>query len=95
MAAVLLVFLGYALGTLIPRWQTPGDTSPEAGFARDMSAHHAQAVELGMIAYQKGTDPEVRTLGRRHRHDPAGSDRHHADLAHRLGAAAHQHPAAR
>jgi uncharacterized protein (DUF305 family) len=62
-AAVLLVFVGYAAGTLIPRWQAPGDSSPEAGFARDMSAHHAQAVELGMIAYQKATDPDVRTLG--------------------------------
>jgi uncharacterized protein (DUF305 family) len=62
-AALLLVFVGYAAGTLIPRWQAPGDSSPEAGFARDMSAHHAQAVELGMIAYQKATDPDVRTLG--------------------------------
>jgi uncharacterized protein (DUF305 family) len=61
--AVLLVLLGYALGTLIPRWQMPGDSSPEAGFARDMMTHHAQAVELGMIAFQKATDPEVRNLG--------------------------------
>jgi uncharacterized protein (DUF305 family) len=62
-AALLLVFAGYAAGTLIPRWQMPGDSSPEAGFARDMSAHHAQAVALGMIAFQKATDPDVRTLG--------------------------------
>jgi uncharacterized protein (DUF305 family) len=62
-AALLLVFVGYAAGTLIPRWQTPGDSSPEAGFARDMSVHHAQAVEMGMIAFQKATDPDVRTLG--------------------------------
>ena len=25
---------------------TPSDTSPEAGFARDMSTHHAQAVAM-------------------------------------------------
>lgn len=62
-AALLLVFAGYAAGTLIPRWQMPGDSSPEAGFARDMSAHHAQAVALGMIAFQKATNPDVRTLG--------------------------------
>ncbi len=62
-AALLLVFAGYTAGTLVPQWRTPGDTSPEAGFARDMSDHHAQAVELGMIAYQRATDPEVRTLG--------------------------------
>jgi uncharacterized protein (DUF305 family) len=62
-AALLLVFVGYVAGTLVPRWQMPGDSSPEAGFARDMSAHHAQAVEMGMIAFQKATDPDVRTLG--------------------------------
>jgi uncharacterized protein (DUF305 family) len=62
-AALLLVVAGYTAGTLVPRWQTPGDASPEAGFARDMSDHHAQAVELGMIAFQRATDPDVRTLG--------------------------------
>jgi len=62
-AGVVLVLAGYLAGTLIPRLGTPGDTSAEAGFARDMSDHHAQAVELGMIAYQKATLPEVRTLG--------------------------------
>ncbi len=62
-AALLLILLGYTAGTVIPRWQTPGDNSPEAGFARDMSDHHAQAVELGMIAFQRATNPDVRTLG--------------------------------
>jgi uncharacterized protein (DUF305 family) len=42
---------------------TPGDDSPEAGFARDMSTHHAQAVEMSMIAAARATDPEVRQLG--------------------------------
>lgn len=62
-AGVLLVLVGYLAGTVIPRFSVPGDSSTEAGFARDMSDHHAQAVELGMIAYQKATLPEVRTLG--------------------------------
>jgi uncharacterized protein (DUF305 family) len=62
LAAVLLLAIGYGAG-LLTRAGTPGDDSPEAGFARDMSTHHAQAVEMGMIAYQNATLPDVRTLG--------------------------------
>jgi uncharacterized protein (DUF305 family) len=58
-----LLLIGYAAGLLTPRLTAPGNTSPEAGFARDMSEHHAQAVDMGMVAYQKATLPEVRTLG--------------------------------
>jgi uncharacterized protein (DUF305 family) len=62
-AVLLLVLVGYTANTIVARSSTPGDSSPEAGFARDMSNHHAQAVELGMIAFQKATLPEVRNLG--------------------------------
>jgi uncharacterized protein (DUF305 family) len=62
-AAVLLLLVGYAVGLLTARPGYPGEASPEAGFARDMSAHHAQAVEMGMIAFQKATLVDVRTLG--------------------------------
>ena len=41
---------------------TPGDDSPEAGFARDMATHHAQAVEMGFVIRDRSTDPELRTL---------------------------------
>jgi len=61
--AVVLLLIGYGAGLLIPRLTAPDDASPEAGFARDMSAHHSQAVEMGMIAFQKASRPEVRTLG--------------------------------
>jgi uncharacterized protein (DUF305 family) len=60
---VVGLLLGYAAGLLTPSLRDPGNTSPEAGFARDMKIHHAQAVEMGMIAYQGATDPDVRTLG--------------------------------
>ena len=62
-AAVTLLFIGYAVGWATPRLSTPGTDSIEAGFARDMAEHHAQAVEMGMIAYQKAATPEVRSLG--------------------------------
>ena len=66
---VLIVglLLGAAIGYLIPRTTaatTPGDSSPEAGFARDMSTHHAQAVEMGMIAFERGSHRDVRIMAR-------------------------------
>ncbi len=62
--AVVLVALGVGVGLVIPILNRPADDSPEAGFARDMSAHHAQAVEMGMIAYARASDERVRFLGR-------------------------------
>jgi len=31
-------------------------------FARDMAAHHAQAVEMALIAWQRASQPETRTM---------------------------------
>lgn len=63
LGVVLALALVYAAGLLTPSLRDPGNTSPEAGFARDMKIHHAQAVEMAMIAYQRASDPEVRNLG--------------------------------
>ena len=67
---VALVFMlvcgllaGVAVGVLATQPRTPGDDSPEAGFAREMMTHHGQAVSMGMIAYEHGTHPHVRALG--------------------------------
>jgi uncharacterized protein (DUF305 family) len=40
----------------------PGDDSPEAGFARDMATHHAQAVDMAFIVRDASSDPELRSL---------------------------------
>ena len=40
----------------------PSDSSPEAGFARDMMVHHAQAVEMAEIVRDKTGSEEIRTL---------------------------------
>src|SRR5690606_31701456 len=61
-ATVVGMLIGLAVGVLALRPSPPGDTSPEAGFARDMSLHHGQAVEMGMIAAAQATLPEVRAL---------------------------------
>jgi uncharacterized protein (DUF305 family) len=63
LAAVLLLVTGTAIGYLIPILSQPGEDSIDAGFARDMSVHHAQAVEMGMFAYRLGTTDDIRTLG--------------------------------
>lgn len=61
--AALALTVGVAVGLLVPVLSRPGDDSAEAGFLRDMSAHHAQAVDMGMIAYAKASTPDVRSLG--------------------------------
>jgi uncharacterized protein (DUF305 family) len=63
LGALVLLLIGYGAGLLTPRLTAPGDASPEAGFARDMTEHHNQAIEMGMIAFQKASRPEVRSLG--------------------------------
>jgi uncharacterized protein (DUF305 family) len=62
-AVVAALVIGAVSGVLLLRpEQTPGDTSPEAGFARDMSVHHTQAVSLAFMAYNATDDEEVRQL---------------------------------
>jgi uncharacterized protein (DUF305 family) len=63
LAAVVVLVLTYAAGVLSADLFAPGENSPEAGFARDMSLHHAQAVEMGMLAYQRATNADVRHEG--------------------------------
>jgi uncharacterized protein (DUF305 family) len=62
-AVVAALLAGFAVGLLALRPDpTPGDSSAEAGFARDMITHHDQAVAMGMIAYENATVPEVRQV---------------------------------
>lgn len=60
--AVLLLGVGYGAGLLTPRLRAPGDDSVEAGFARDMSVHHAQAVRMSILEYANGENDTVRRL---------------------------------
>ena len=54
-------FAGASLSLLIAP-ATPRENSPEAGFARDMMVHHAQAVEMAEIVRDKTESEEIRTL---------------------------------
>jgi uncharacterized protein (DUF305 family) len=40
----------------------PGDTSIDAGFARDMITHHEQAVQMAIIMENASADPQITTL---------------------------------
>lgn len=54
-----LVVLALILGHLLGRPSYPLDNSPDAGFLRDMSAHHIQAVDMSMVILDKTEDPEL------------------------------------
>ena len=67
-AAIVLVALGACLTTgvvllLVLRGTgAPADDSAEAGFARDMATHHAQAAEMGFIIRDASDDERLRAL---------------------------------
>lgn len=64
LAAVALTALLVAVVsvTLYLSGKPPADNSPEAGFARDMMVHHAQAVEMAGIVQDRTKSQEIRTL---------------------------------
>jgi uncharacterized protein (DUF305 family) len=62
-AGLVLLLVGIAAGWLIAsRRAAPGDDSAEAGFARDMATHHAQAADMSFTVLDKSADGALRTL---------------------------------
>jgi uncharacterized protein (DUF305 family) len=59
LALALCVAVGLFIGARIG---TPRDDSAEAGFARDMATHHAQAAEMSFVVRDKSSDQDLRTL---------------------------------
>ncbi|MEV0615818.1 DUF305 domain-containing protein [Nonomuraea sp. NPDC050404] len=57
-----VLVLAVAAFLLFGRDSAPSDTSAEAGFARDMTTHHAQAVDMAFIIRDKGPAREIRSL---------------------------------
>ena len=53
---------GLAVALGIGRTDLPAGDSVDAGFARDMSTHHLQAVEMANLALERSDDAEVRQL---------------------------------
>jgi len=63
-AVLALAALVGAAAALLIAWQSgaPRDDSAEAGFARDMATHHAQAVEMSFVIRDTSSDEAIRTL---------------------------------
>ena len=62
-AIVVTALLAFSFGRISTLGDpTPTDTSAEAGFARDMQAHHVQGVEMAMIVRDATDDADVRLL---------------------------------
>ncbi|GGK45887.1 DUF305 domain-containing protein [Planomonospora parontospora subsp. parontospora] len=62
-AAALACLVALAVAVLVlGRTGEPTDASAEAGFARDMASHHAQAVEMSFIARDGSSDDALRLL---------------------------------
>lgn len=62
-ALVVVAAIAFSIGRLSTLADaTPSNSSAEAGFARDMQAHHQQGVELAMIVRDATDDEDVRLL---------------------------------
>ncbi|GAA0793583.1 DUF305 domain-containing protein [Spirilliplanes yamanashiensis] len=60
--AALAVAVGLSIGLAMPVLTAPSDDSSDVGFARDMSTHHAQAVEMSMLGVRQAGLEEVRRM---------------------------------
>jgi uncharacterized protein (DUF305 family) len=56
------LLLAAASTALFLSGRPPGNSSAEAGFARDMSVHHAQAVEMAEIVRDRTEVEQIRIL---------------------------------
>ncbi len=59
---MLALVVAGVVGNATAGAHAPGDSSVAAGFARDMTDHHAQAVDMATIIGQRTRSAEIRTL---------------------------------
>jgi len=59
---LLLMFAAGGFGYWLRAAQVPGPDSAEVGFARDMSDHHRQAVEMAGLLYSRTEDETMRVF---------------------------------
>ncbi len=62
LTAVVMLIAGGLFGFWFGRAQTPAADSVEVGFARDMSIHHEQAVQMAALAYDRTGNEAIRSL---------------------------------
>lgn len=59
---LLLLIVGGGMGYWLKASQIPSERSADVGFARDMSEHHRQAVEMASLLYDRTDDETMRIL---------------------------------
>lgn len=59
---VAVTLVSFSIGRISAFGAHPNTFSAEAGFARDMQAHHIQGVEMAMMIRDRTDDPDVRLL---------------------------------
>ena len=65
---VVVAVIAALVGALSGSWfmhtrnSPPSDFGADAGFSRDMQAHHAQAVEMALLVRERSDDEELRTV---------------------------------
>jgi uncharacterized protein (DUF305 family) len=62
LAGVLALLIAGIVGRTTAGSHSPGDSSAAAGFARDMTDHHAQAVDMATIIGQRTQSAGIRSL---------------------------------
>lgn len=62
LALLITVGATFAVTATVVRPDPPDTSSPSAGFARDMSAHHAQAVQMSFLVRERTKDEDIRAL---------------------------------
>lgn len=62
LAVAGLFALAFTAGRVAVAPQHPGNNSADAGFARDMQVHHAQAVEMSRIIREQTDDVVIRSI---------------------------------
>lgn len=62
LAALVVLAVGFGAGIWVGSPKYPGDNSADAGFARDMMIHHAQAVEMASQEFRSTSDDALKTL---------------------------------
>ena len=62
LAGLLVLAVGFGIGIWVGSPKYPGDDSADAGFARDMMIHHAQAVSMASLEYRTTSNGALKTL---------------------------------
>jgi len=63
-ALVIAGTTGWLVGSSSSAPATVTESSVDAGFARDMSTHHTQAIEMANYARDYSSDPSIKILAR-------------------------------